>query len=351
MATYEIEMSPISVKLLLKAFGSCQRQAELIRLSPYLIGPTKTFAGLRLSSIDNAGVCITSFQFDSVFFTGVRRTAVSSDPDFDALLNSKAVTKGFKGVSSTRITKLDMKLSGESLCLTFWWKNGITTLRHIPTSTQAEGSPTVPDDLPSPSESVEYVSFLTTPKYMGGLLELVPDSSALWALSLSHQADENVTKGSVLYITNATIGVQDSSSVVGLTISQAELTRNNSYIRDANFPIGYTMKVPLAELRGIVSLLCDDALRDDFSLTFGFTKFDGPFGQGKKLLVVQAAPKASSSQLAFSFSLWFKGSPVPETRDYEDNVQLEDLNLDDIDPQQFLGNTPFIISSSVSTAQ
>ncbi len=345
MASYDLELNPISSKLLSKAFNLIQKQSEFIHISMDLMGPIGTFAGLRLSSIDEAGVCILCFHFESVYFTSVRlNTTTASSPAL--FVNSKLVTKTFKGVSPNRITKVEMTITGESLQFKFHWKNGITSIKDVPASMPNDTSPIAPQDLPATAEHIQYVSFSTNPKYMSGLLELFPVSSTLWALSLTHQADENQTKGTSLYVTNACLGIQESSSVVGLTISQADLNRNSTYVRDAVFPVGHTLKLPLTEFRGITTLLCDEVLGDDFSLAIGFSQLGGSFGEGKQLLVVHAVPKSSSPHSAFCVKMWFKGSSAPLMNDYEDSVKLEDLNLDEIDPHQTVSSTPFIISST-----
>ena len=350
MLFYEIELTSNGSRSFLKAVAACSKHSQLIQFSPYVVGPTQTFAGLRLLSADEAGVSILTCQFESVFFNRVARIGFESNEDCGCVFNSKAIVKSFKGASPSKISKLELKLTSVSLELVFHWRNGMNSVRVVLPATS-----TIPfscSDFPSSSFPMEFVALTTTPKYLSGLVALVPDSPSLWALSLTHQLDENTSHGSVIYVTNGCTGVQDMASVVGLTISLTELARNNSFIRDVQFPMGYTMKLPLTELRGITSLLSDDTITDDFTVTLGYSKLDGAYGEGRKLLTAQALPKTSSSHSAFSVKLWFKGCAVPETRDYEDNIKLEDLNLDDIDPQRdVIGSTPFIIASSAATLQ
>ena len=334
MCTFEYELSPICARVLLKALCACYKHSDQLRISP-LVSNNGTPFGAVISSVDTAGVSIISFEFDRIFFDSIRAND-GQNHSLDSkgtAFNSRVVSRAFRNVSPNRILGLVVTLQRSSMCLKFIWKSGITSSRIVPASDPNENLELLPATA-CPSGQLARVILSLSPRYLNDLLGLVPDTPQLWALTMSHERDENISRGSVIRMSNATEGVVDTSALVGLTITQAELNRNSSYFLPQQLPIGYSFKLPLTELKSIASIATDDTLKESFSILFGFSHVTPSFGDGAMVITVHAANTSATDTSAvrgFSIKLWAK-TRAPENT--SDEPAFEQLNLDDIDPPE-----------------
>jgi hypothetical protein len=349
MQMTQFDISSTSGRILMKAITLMQRQASYVSVTPLQDPHSRVIYALRIACVDAADSSALAFQFERSFFTQIQPGWVLPYNASGCTYSAKLLTRCFRGVSPNKLSEIKLRLSGDFLEFHFMWKTGMVSIRQILCAVPPENLPLVPMDLPSTVQPVEKVALSMSPQYLSGLLAHIPDSETLWAITLSHRKDENVSTGSIVYVTNAIPGIQDASSVVGLTISQAELSRNGSHIHDSCFPLDFSLKIPLTELRGVASLISDDVFKEDFSLGIGFSKY----ANNRDVLTVHAVARSLASHSAFTVKLWFKGSPVPEFPEYFDDVKLEDLDLDEIDPSRSVhsptASTPFIQHSAAGT--
>jgi hypothetical protein len=333
MSQLEYYLTPICSRVLLKALCACYKHSDQLCFNPFRRNGEPV--GAVLSSIDTAGVSIMSFEFDHVFFSSIHELGYPEDLRQlnELVFNSRVVSRAFRNVSPNRIQGLKIILQPSSMSLTFLWKNGIKSSRKVEASDPSENIALI-EATAIPSGRIPRVILSLSPRYLSDLLGLVPDNPQLWALTISHERDENISRGSVIRMTNSTQGVVDTSALVGLTITQAELNRNSSYFVPRQLPIGYSFKLPLTELKSIASLAADDTLKESFSILFGFSHVASSFGDGAMVITVHAANTSAtdpSPVRGFSIKLWSK-TKAPENT--SDELAFEELNIDEIDPPE-----------------
>ena len=233
MFTDVFALTPICCRLFLKAVLAAQKNSEVLTLSRIQNGRSNDEfvrkGNLVVSAIDPAGSTFISFNFPSEFFVGGEvselTTAGLSTP---AVVNSKQVSRMFRGVSPNKIVSVNLKINVECIVLEFHWKSGLVSTRTVPTVTPTEGSYLPPSALPDPNDRFPCTLASFAPKFLQAILVLFPDSSALWKLTMSHRHSADEPGQSHLYLTNSVGGVE-SVSVVEMALTQADLNRNGSY--------------------------------------------------------------------------------------------------------------------------
>lgn len=351
MDSHVFELNPISCRILLKIFCACQKHSEYARLDLSQVDK------LSVSSVDSAGVSILSFQLDSTFFSLQSRAENRSSVLSRFLtLGTKHTTRAFKGVSPNKILKSRLTICDSEIRFHFYWRNGVESVRCVRGSEPTDGDASLPLSLSSSSQPLPHIAMSLSAKYMTDLLSLVPDSPALWALTVTHQRDENVSRGSVLYFTNAAQGVTDTSSVVGVTVSHAELNRNSSYFVATQFPMDYPLRIPLAELKAIASLGSDDTMKDCYPIVIGFSAAGSEFAEGRKLVTVHMTNSSQSDACivqGLSAKLWYKcnaplvpdHTPIDTCQDEIDQDDLLLLQAMDAIERTPVQSTPFIVNT------
>lgn len=220
MVYFDFVMGPIQARLLLKALVATGRNAEFIGLQ---MSSSVTGESLIVRSCDNTVTCMYGFGFKTSFFDSSADFSGHMSPAFPTVIfTSKHITRMFKNVSPNKILQIKMSLSVQGVILQFTWRNGLVSQRQLRAATP-------PDDFTLPSwptcgdsSTTSMMSF--SPKYLHNLMQMFPDSTTLWALTISRKP------GSVnsLIFSNMLHDVS-SGATVELTVSQADLNRNGSF--------------------------------------------------------------------------------------------------------------------------
>lgn len=362
----EYLLTPMCCRLILKAVVACSRHAEYIRFFPFATDERTNAIGLRVSSIDTAGVSILSFDFNAEFFLSVgSRRGMSEEPRPGVFLSAKNSLRAFKNVSPNKIISASFRISGQQIDINFNWKCGIESKRILLPADLPDGSPVLPTQVPASSQKITRIAISFSPRYLSGILGLIPDSPTLWKLCVSRQQGDATSESREnLFLTNEADSSAEVGSVVGLTLSQSELHRNGSYFRGAELENDLKIQIPLSELKSISSIASDEVLKDAFVVQVGFESFDG-FHGGAPILAVQASAANASfnhSHMNYAAKIWFKGCCTGALQ--IDEVRLEDLNLDEIDPdhnsedailaafaETMESSSPFILHSTRTTQE
>lgn len=378
MYTDEFSMTPLSCRLFLRAIVSCSRHAEYIQFLPYASDHSSQSVGLRVSSIDTAGVSVLSWQFQPGFFFSYSAAGeTSTRVQTGLMLSARNSARAFKNVSPNRIVSASIRVAGDHFEFLFVWKCGIESRRLLRPAEPPENTPDLPYITPETSRPPGRIALSLSPRYLSGLLALIPDSPTLWTLCVSR----NGQQGGKLLVSNG--GMVSSSgeggSVVCLTLSQSELNRNGSYFVEKEFDSSDgQIRIPLSEFKSICSIASDEVLKDAYSVQVGFSSFDSFVSETPILAVHVSATNPSTwvnqSHMNFSVQLWFKGCTGLRV-DEVDGVTIEDLlSLDEIDaageveqddedallammaetmdrPEALVASSPFIAQSSYQTTQ
>jgi hypothetical protein len=351
MDSYVFELNPVACRILLKIFCACQKHSEFVRLD------FSSADRLSISSLDTAGVSILSFQLNNSFFALQGRMEETGNGRVQFLtLGSKHITKAFKNVSPNKILKSRLTICDSEIRFHFYWRNGVESVRCVRGSEPPDGDAFLPLTLSSPSQSLPHIAMSLSAKYMTDLLSLVPDSPALWALTVTHQRDENVSRGSVLHFTNAAQGMTDTSSVVGVTVSHSELNRNSSYFVPSQLPMDYPLRIPLVELKAIASLGSDDTMKECYPIIIGFSAASSEFAEGRNLVTVHMTNSSQSDMSAvqgLSAKLWYKCSAPALSEHTPTETCGDDIDQDDLLLLQAMDaiertpvqSTPFIVNT------
>ena len=321
MFTDAFTLSPVCCRLFLKALLAIQRNSEVVILSRILDAGSVDNGGrkakLVLSSIDSAGSTILSFDFPPEFFmiAHVSHTTLAglSTP---TVVGSKNTSKMFRGVSPNKILSAQLRISVDTVQLEFYWKNGVVSSRTVEAMTPSEGSQLPPSILPDPRSRPRIVIATFAPKFFNNLLLLIPDSTTLWSVIMSHRVHE--VSQPLLYLTNS-VTHTESVSVVEIALNQAELNRNGSYFSHVELRENESVSMPLAELKHLTGIASDETLKDSFSIVIGFEDC-GTWNQTEPVLTVQAVANVvpAQPQCAFAVSLYYRGC-APPFRDPGDN--------------------------------
>ena len=377
MYTDEFSMTPLSCRLFLRALVSCSRHAEYIQFLPYACDHSNQLVALRVSSIDTAGVSVLSWQFEPAFFYSYSATGeISTRTQRGLVLSARNSARAFKNVSPNRIVSASIRISGEQFDVLFVWKCGVESRRLLRPAQPPENTPDLPYITPETSRPPGRIALSLSPRYLSGLLALIPDSPTLWTLCVSRSGQQ----GGKLLVSNGAVasGSGEGGSVVGLTLSQSELNRNGSYFVEKEFDSDRQIRVPLSELKSICSIASDEVLKNAYSVHVGFSSFDSFVSETPILAVHVSATNPSTwvnqSHMNLSVQLWFKGCTGLRVDDL-DGLTMEDLqNLDEIDaggdmeqddedallammaesidrPEPLVASSPFIEQSSYQTTQ
>ena len=377
MYTDEFSMTPLSCRLFLRALVSCSRHAEYIQFLPYASDHSNQSVGLRVSSIDTAGVSVLSWQFEPGFFHSYSATGeIPTRAHRGVMLSARNSARAFKNVSPNRIVSASIRISGEQFDVLFVWKCGVESRRLLRPAEPPENTPDLPYITPETSRPPGRIALSLSPRYLSGLLALIPDSPTLWTLCVSRSGQQ----GGKLLVSNGAVASSSGEgvSVVGLTLSQSELNRNGSYFVEKEFDSDRQIRVPLSELKSICSIASDEVLKNAYSVQVGFSSFDSFVSETPILAVHVSATNPSTwvnqSHMNLSVQLWFKGCTGLRVDDL-DGLTMEDLqNLDEIDtggdvaqddedallammaesidrPEPLVASSPFIEQSSYQTTQ
>lgn len=225
MFTDNFVLGPICCRLFVKAVLASHRNSEFLAFtrSKRTGTDSNSLMDLTISSVDAAGYTVLSFEFRNDFFISVEASELSSAGlSTPTLVNTKQVVRMFRGVSPNRIASAHLRINVESVQIDFYWKTGLISTRTISAVVPTEGSHSPPSVFPTGPPRIKLGSF--APKFLHGLLTLIPESAALWTLTVCHRkTDRNQSQ---LVLTNSQTG---EVSIVEMALSQGELNRNGSY--------------------------------------------------------------------------------------------------------------------------
>ena len=221
MASTEINMGPLQARFILKALVATGQKAEFVSL--YVSSSNSNSGRLSIRSCDGSGTCLYEITFGPSYFDSLTSSGEGSFMDNRvALYSSRLLVRLFKNVPAAKIIHIKLILSMERIELQFFWRTGLVT-RRVLRSVEPPDDCEIPKSIScTPNSTVPILSF--SPKYIQNLIQLFPDSSTLWALTIRRKPGSANT----LLLTNAIPGV-DAGSTVELTVSQSDLNRNGSY--------------------------------------------------------------------------------------------------------------------------
>ena len=221
MTSIQLTMGPLQARLIVKALASTGRSSEFIGM--YVSNDELNSPQLGIRSWDDSGTCICEYSFGSSYFDSFNLLgSVREHGPAVTLFSARLLPRLFKNAQSSNIIQIKMNLSNECLEFNFMWRNGLISRRML-RSVVPPSELALPYSVPPGTTSTgQVLSF--SPKYLQNLLQLFPDSTALWALTITRKPGSNNS----LILTNATNGI-DTGSTVELTVSQSDLNRNGSY--------------------------------------------------------------------------------------------------------------------------
>ena len=225
MMSTELVMGPLQARLILRSLVSAGNHAEFVSLQVFR--HESNSMELTIRSCDDSGTSLSEFAFGSSYFDSFTCGGViSTTARGPSLFSARLLARLFKNVPPAKIMQIKLILSVDELELNFFWKHGLFSKRSLRSVTHPVDS-TLPQFVSLVVDSsVPVLSF--SPKYLQHLLQLFPESSTLWALTIHRKPGSSNT----LIFTNAIPGVE-AGTTVELTVSQSDLNRNGSYFSRA----------------------------------------------------------------------------------------------------------------------
>jgi hypothetical protein len=228
-------LTPINARFLIRVLSILGRHSQYGVIHTEL-DENQQVSSLNISGIESASLSENVFVFPRTFFVRLERSLPLPLRDELAVISFKLMCRLFKNISPNKIESVSMTLSDDAVIAEFKWRNGLLSRRTMATSILPDSLSATPVRIPSGGPTLMTFS----PRYIQGLLNLIPDSPTLWALTISTvPVDSGMpltstsSHGNTLYFSNTSPGqaVQtgQQSSVVELSTTQVELNRNASF--------------------------------------------------------------------------------------------------------------------------